>query len=234
MGSSRFPGKTLAPLYGRPMLERMIERLRRADRVDQIVVATTVDPDDDAIEELCRSLNVGCFRGSIDDVLSRVLRAAIAFDAELIVEMCGDCPLADPAVIDDAVNTFINGSYDYVSTFLEPGYPVGVNAQVFPTSVLAEVASLTDDPNDREHVSLYIYEHPQKYRLHHLAPSAQMNRPDVRLTVDTMEDLALIERIFERLYPVKPAFDTRDVIALLDREPELLEVNAHVVQKSAR
>lgn len=231
MESSRLPGKTLAPILGRPMLEMLIERLRRARRVDQVVVATTDRPADQAIEDLARRLGVGCFRGSSDDVLDRVLKAAQAHAADLIVEMTGDCPLLDPAVIDEAIAVFLAGQFDYVSNHLPRTFPLGLDTQVFPVRVLAEVAALTQDPADRENVSLYIYEHPERYRLGQFEAPVEIRRPEFRLTVDTQEDLDLVRQIYERLYPAKPDFSVYDVVELLDRRPELAALNRHVRQR---
>lgn len=234
MGSSRLPGKTLVPIMGRPMLELMIERLQRARFADEIVVATTTAPEDDAIEALTQRLGVGCFRGSADDVLDRVLRAARAHDADLIVETTGDCPLIDPAVVDRVIETFISGDYDFVSNCLEWTYPRGLDTKAFPTKVLAEVAELTQDAADHEHVSLYIYEHPERYQLCNVAAPAEACRPDLRLTVDTPADLALIRGIFDALYPQKPEFGIYDVVRLLDGRPELVALNADIEQKAVR
>ena len=234
MGSSRLPGKTLVPILGRPMLERMIERLQRSQRMDEIVVATTTEPEDAAIEELTRRLGVGCFRGSSEDVLDRVLRAAQTYEADVIVETTGDCPVIDPAVVDRVVETFASGGYDFVSNVLEWTYPRGLDVKVFPTRVLAEVAELTRDPADHEHVSLYIYEHPERYRLRNVAAPPDACRPDLRLTVDTEEDLALIRTIYESLYPRKPDFDIFDIVELLDAQRELVALNAEIEQRPVR
>ena len=230
MGSTRLPGKTLAPIIGRPMLDLLIERLSQSKQIGQIVVATTTD----RIEKLCRDLQVGCFRGSSEDVLDRVLGAAREFGASLIVEMTGDCPLLDPAVVDQVISLFLSGDYDYVSNILERTYPRGLDTQVFSTRVLAEVSEITQHPADRENVSLYIYEHPERYQLGNLVAPEEIRRPDLRLTVDTNEDLALVREIYERLYPRKPDFSTRDVVELLNAQPELVTINAHVRQKFVR
>ncbi len=231
--SSRLPGKVLMPAVGKPLLELMVERLRRARRLDAIVVATTEDPSSDPIEALADRLGIGCFRGSEDDVLARVLGAAQAHDADLIVETTGDCPLIDPGVIDHVIERFADGGVDYCSNTLERTYPRGMDVQVFPTAVLAEVASLTSAPADREHVSLYIYEHPERYRLR----SVRSERPETgedRLTVDTPEDLALVRAIFEALYPADRAFGLDAILALLDARPDLRALNRHIEQKPVR
>jgi len=234
MESSRLPGKTLAPILGRPMLEMLIERLQRAQRLDEVVVATTDHPADEAIEQLARKLHVGCFPGSSDDVLDRVLRAGQMYHADLLVEMTGDCPLLDPQVVDEAIAIFLAGNFDYVSNCVQRTYPRGLDTQVYPMKVLAEVDKITQDPADRENVSLYIYEHPQKYRLGRLLAAPKIARPDLRLTVDTQADLDLVRVIYERLYPRNPAFSIFDVVRLLEEEPGLAEINRNIEQKAVR
>jgi spore coat polysaccharide biosynthesis protein SpsF len=233
MTSSRLPGKVLAQAAGRPLLAHMIARLQRARRLDGIVIATTTNASCDPIVALAQELGAGVFRGSEDDVLGRVLGAAQADGADRIVEVTGDCPLIDPALVDAVVDAFDEAGVDYCSNTLEASYPRGMDVQVFPTAVLAEVAALTDDPVDREHVSIYIYEHPERYRLRSVRADPPQ-APELRLTVDTPEDLALVRAVFETLHPRDPAFTLADVLALLDAHPELRALNAQVTQKAVR
>ncbi|HTO74085.1 MAG TPA: glycosyltransferase family protein [Gemmatimonadales bacterium] len=234
MTSSRLPGKVLRPVLGRPLLSHMIERLRRSWQLDQVVVATTHNETDDPIAELAAGLGVGCFRGSEDDVLSRVLGAAQAHDADLIVETTGDCPLIDPEVVDQMIATFLSNKVDYCANVLKPTYPRGMDVQVFPTEVLARVEQLTTDPADREHVSLYIYEHPGQFRLLNVSSGLREADAEHRLTVDTAADLALVEQVFERLYPSKPHFGLHDILDLLRGDPVLAGLNRHITQKAVR
>jgi len=232
MKSTRLPGKNLRQILGKPMLERLIERLRWAKTVDDIVVATTDDPSDDAIEALASRLGVACFRGSTDDVLDRVLRAARSADADVIVEITGDCPLMDPAIVDKVVGVYHANKFDYVSNTIRLTYPDGMDVQVFSTQVLAEVDHLTRDPTDREHVSLYIYEHPEKFVLHNADSDLPEKYWHYRLTVDTADDFALITAIFNALYPGNPRFGLDDILVLLEKEPALLELNRHITAKA--
>ncbi len=234
MRSSRLPGKVLLELAGKPALERLVERLRRARRVDQVVIATTDNPADAPIAELAERLGVGCFRGSEDDVLDRVLSAARAYAADVIVETTGDCPLLDPEVVDRVIEAYQAGGADYVSNVLERTYPRGLDVQVFATAVLAEVAALTDDPADREHVSLYIYQHPEKFRLKNVASGLPERYHSLRLTLDTPEDLSLLRAVYEELSPSRPDFRLEDVLRLFDRRPELAALNSAVRQKQVR
>lgn len=231
MGSSRLPGKVLKEIQGKAMLEMMIERARRAETLDGIVVATTTSPADDAIVEVAQRAGVGCYRGSELNVMSRVLEAALAYGADLIVELTGDSPLIDPAIIDETVNAFLAGDYDYVANVLERTYPIGMDVQVFSTAILADAASRTDDPIDHEHVSLYIYRHPEFYKVHNLVAAKKLTRPDLRLTLDTPQDLALIRNLFDSLYPDNPTFSLADIIAYLDANPVVAALNAGVQQR---
>jgi len=236
MTSTRMPGKILSPILGKPMLELLIERLRRARRLDDVWVATTINATDDPTEQLAQRLGAGCFRGSELDVLDRVLKSAHAAAADVIVEITGDCPLIDPTVVDRLVETYFINHYDYVSNVLQRTYPVGLDTQVFSTKVLQRVASLTDDPVDHEHVSIYIYEHPELFSLHNVT-SGLVDGDEVgkmRLTVDTPEDFALIKAIYEDLYPSKPGFTLPDILDLLRRRPELLSLNQHIKAKRYR
>lgn len=234
MRSTRLPGKVLRPLLGEPMLARMIERLRRVRRADQIVVATTEHAADDPIVALARELDVSWHRGSEEDVLARVLDAARSVDADLIVETTADCPVIDPAVIDQLIHTFRTNQVDYCSNILTHTYPRGLDAQVFPTAILADVAARTQDPADREHVSLYIYEHPERYRLLNVASGLDARDAGWRLTVDTPEDYQLIAAIYGELYPSNRRFGLDDILDLLHRRPDLATLNQHVRQKAVR
>jgi len=232
--SMRLPGKVLKPILGKPMLELMIERLKRARTIDGIVVATTDQPADDGIAELAQRLNVGVFRGSEDDVLARVLGAARAYQATVIVETTGDCPLLDPAIIDKVVADFRLGGADFVSNTLEYTTPRGTDVRVFTTDALDEINRRSNDPADHEHVSLHFWEHPEKYRLRNVRTDFGQETAQLRLTVDTLEDLELVSRIYEELYFSNPEFTLTDVLDLLKRKPDIAMINQNVVQKPVR
>lgn len=234
MRSTRLPGKVLADAVGKPMLELMIERLKRVKSAENIVVATTTHPADDPIVGLAERLGVGHYRGSENDVLARVLEAARAHRIDVIVETTGDCPLIDPAIIEDVIRAYRETGVDYASNILERTFPIGMDAQVFSTEVLADVARRTSDPVDREHVSVYIYHHPELYRLLNLPAPPALTRPEWRLTLDTAEDLALIREVFAELYPKNPEFSLGDIFALFQRRPELPAINSHVRHRWVR
>ncbi len=232
MTSSRLPGKVLAQAAGRPMLELMIERLRRAKGVDAIVIATTDRASDDPVEALARRLGIGVFRGSEDDVRGRVLGALRAFGASVHIELTGDCPLLDPAIVDRVIAAWDETGADYVANDLEESYPLGMAVAVYRTAILADAEARGDEAVYREHPSLFICRHPELYRLVNVAAPASERRPDLRLTLDTVEDLAVIRAVFEAMRP-DSVFTLGCIIGYLDAHPEITRLNAHVTQRRA-
>jgi spore coat polysaccharide biosynthesis protein SpsF len=232
--SVRLPGKVLMPILGEPMLGRVIERMRLARTVDAIVVATTDSSADDPVAAFVKASGAGIFRGSEDDVLNRVVSAARAHDADVIVEITGDCPLVDPGLVDKVVGDFCAAGADFVSNILPRTTPRGTDVRVFTADALAEIDQHSTDPADREHVSLHFWEHPERYRIRNVVTELPASAAGIRLTVDTEEDLELARAIYEELYPANPAFSLSDVLSLLDKRPELLELNRAVTQKAAR
>lgn len=233
MASTRLPGKSLAPLAGKPVLEHIVERLRRAPSLDEIVVATTVNPQDDAIVQVATRIGVTCFRGSEEDVLDRVVHAAQATGGDLIVQYGADCPFADPELIEQLLTIYREGRWDFVSNALELTYPLGIVGAVVSRSTLEDVIRRTDDFQDRNDVTRYLWEHPEQYRLYNLAAPPELRHPEMRLTVDYQEDLDVARAVFEALYPLTPLFTTRDVIRFLSDRQDLVHHNGHKVQRSA-
>ncbi len=212
----------------------MIERVRHARYVDEIVVATTVNKADDPIIDLCEKIGVSHFRGSEYDVLTRVLGAARSVNADFICELTGDCPLIDPLIIDDVIISHLSGNFDYTSNSLwRPSFPVGMDTQVFATDVLKRVSELTDDPIDRVHVSYFIYSNPRLFRLNGITADPQVFGPDIRITLDTAEDYELIGKVFNALYRDGEMFYAKDIVAWFRENPEMLQINKHIKQKAA-
>jgi spore coat polysaccharide biosynthesis protein SpsF len=234
MRSTRLPGKVLKQILGKPMLELMIERLRRARTLCDIVIATTDQPADDPIAGLAKQLGVAVFRGSEDDVLSRVLGAARSLKADVIVQVTGDCPLQDPAIIDKVVSDFRIGGADFVSNTLPYTTPIGTDVRVFTTDSLDEINRVSNDPADREHVSLHFWEHPERYRLRNVRTELADETATLRLTVDTPEDFELVRLIYEELYRANREFSLADVLDLLRRKPHLSRINSAIRQKAVR
>jgi len=234
MTSSRLPGKVLLPVCGKPMLELLIERVHRIPQIDDVVVATTWNDSDDPVHALASALGVSCYRGSEHDVLGRVLGAAKTFLADYIVEITGDCPLLDPGLAEQCIDDFFRLKMDY-GAVPAVNFPSGTAVQIFPTSILTEVdREFPDNPAAREHVSLPIYSQSERYSIYRMEAAGDLNRPDLRFDLDTLEDFELIKAIYEALYPENPGFRLQDILSLLEARPELVLINADVQQKKAK
>ncbi|HXS91820.1 MAG TPA: glycosyltransferase family protein [Steroidobacteraceae bacterium] len=233
MGSTRLPGKVLKPIAGRPMFAYQLERLRRVRGVQRIVVATTTAPADDRIVEFCAGEGVACTRGSEQDVLLRYFEAATACAASSVVRVTSDCPLLDPDVVEQALDTFRERQpCDYVSNMLEPTWPYGMAVEVCSMDALTQAHREAREPAEREHVTPFIYWRPTRFRLQSLTRTPDLSHH--RWTVDTPEDFELVSRIITTLYPREPQFRLDDVLALLAANPSWEHLNAHVQQKSVR
>lgn len=231
MTSTRLPGKVLLPLADEPMLTRLVERLRRVQRADGIVIATTSNATDDPIATLCAQLGVPCHRGSEHDVLSRYADAARLHGVDVVVRITADCPLIDPVLIDQVIAAYEEGDSDYVSNMLPPTWPYGMAVEVFSATALAQAHTEATQPAEREHVTPFVYWHPERYRLRNVASPVDLSQH--RWTVDTPEDYELVRRLFEHLIPTHPHFTQSDVLALLEQHPDWIALNQHVQQKPA-
>jgi spore coat polysaccharide biosynthesis protein SpsF len=235
MGSTRLPGKALAEIAGVPMLVWTVERARRATSVQACMVATTDDPADDAIAALCRAQGYPFLRGSVNDVLDRYHRAAIQASAEVVVRLTADCPLLDPALVDLTVRAFQDSRppADLVVNRL-PGartYPIGLDVEVVSFDALARAWREATEPHQREHVLPYLYDPPGRFRVARLDAERDYGR--LRWTVDTPEDLEFVRRVYARL-GARVDFGWREVLALVQAEPELARINAQVRHKTHR
>jgi spore coat polysaccharide biosynthesis protein SpsF len=236
MGSSRLPGKVLMDICGKPALHRLVERLRACQSLDEIVVATSSHSTDDVLADWCDQHQVKCFRGSEEDVLNRVVKAHQWMKTEVIVEVTGDCPLTDPEVIDLGVDTFLAHDADVVSNCgMKLTWPMGQYVQVFPFPLLEEVDRTVADSAVHEHVTLYFYENPDRYRIINLMAPKRWQHPEWRFQLDYAEDLQFQNEIYRRLEPKHGScFGTEEVVALLQREPQLIGINSHCEEKPAR
>jgi spore coat polysaccharide biosynthesis protein SpsF len=229
MGSTRLPGKVLKDLEGETVLARVVNRLRRARLIEEVLVAATDRVADDAIIEECRSLSVPVSRGDQDDVLDRYFRAAQLAKADVVVRITSDCPLIDPEITDKTIAAFLETRPDYASNALVRTYPRGLDTEVMSAAALGRAWQEARKPYEREHVTPYFYEHPADFKL--LSITGDADYSGHRWTVDTPEDLALVQAIYARLKG-NPMFLWHDVLDLLDREPGLVELNRSVRQKA--
>jgi len=234
MGSTRLPGKVLMDVAGAPLLAHVVERCDAMTRSDATIVATSTLAGDDPIEALGAARGWRVFRGSEDDVLDRYVQAAREAGAEHVIRVTADCPLVDPGEGDRVIAHHLATGADYTHNITVWGgeTPIGVGVEAFALGALE--ASWRDgrEPHHREHVDEYVYEHPERFRLERVPASAPLARPDLRLTVDTPEDMALTRALYERLYVPGEIVSLAAAIALLDTSPELVALNAHVRQKT--
>lgn len=230
LGSTRLPGKALADIGGLSMLARVVRRVGRASRLNLVTVATTSEPADAAIVEECDRLGVPVTRGSQDDVLDRYYQAAQIHQADVVVRITSDCPLIDPELIDALVGAFLADGPDYAGNFIERRYPRGLDAEVFSFAALERAWREANAEYERAHVTPYIYQHPEAFRLLSVPGTEDHSRH--RWTVDTPEDLTFARAVYARF--ADDSFGWREVLALVEAEPELAAINAHVEQKELR
>lgn len=233
MTSTRLPGKVLKLASGRTMLERMCERVKQAKTIDQVVVATTTAPVDDAIVRVCRKIKISVYRGSLQDVLDRYYQAALEYKADVVVRLTADCPLIDPVLIDDVVNALMVNQADFACNRLPPPftrtYPIGLDVEACTTSALADAWQHASQKNEREHVLPYLYAVPGRFKVVQLNHSPDLGH--LRWTLDTPEDLILLRRIY-RYFSGRNDFTWLDVLRLQQEKPALFTVNAQVIHKT--
>ena len=226
-GSTRLPSKVLKPILGRPMIACMLERVKRAKSLEAIIVATSDNREDDTLEEIARASGAGCFRGSESDVLDRSYQAgksAGLAPEDVIVLLLGDCPLQDPDVIDEGVKHFLEENDPLALAGTVLNYPEGLDFNVFTFGALEEAWKNAKLPSEREHVARYFINHPERFRA---VTWTTGTRDDSKMhwSVDTAADFEFVSKIFEELYPRNSTFGKDDVLALLDKRAELLNIN---------
>lgn len=229
MGSTRLSGKVLKDIGTETMLARVVGRVRRARLISEVLVATTDVAADDAIVGECRKCSVPVSRGDEKDVLDRYFRAAQLSKAEIVVRITADCPLIDPEITDKTIAEFLEASPDYASNVMKRTYPRGLDTEVMSVAALERAWRQAQKPYEREHVTPYIYEHPGDFKL--LSVTGAEDYSAYRWTVDTPDDLEFVRAIYGRLAS-DGAFSWRDVLALLQSEPQLVDLNRFVQQKS--
>ena len=229
MGSTRLPGKVLRELGGETVLMRVIGRVRQMQMVDDLIVATTTESPDDRVAEMARQNEVQVFRGSEDDVLDRYYKAACAFNAGVVVRITADCPLIDPEVSDHVIQQFFNVHPDYASNTLERTYPRGLDTEVMTFTALHRAWEEASELYQRIHVTPYLYQNPQLFRL--LSVTGGVDHSHHRWTLDTGEDLEFLQMVYTRLAG-KTGTGWRDVLGIIEREPALAEINRTIAQKA--
>lgn len=258
MGSSRLPGKVLLDIGEKPMLAHVVDRTRLAERIDQVIVATTGEAADDPVAELCAERGYACYRGSLHDVLDRYIQAASRYPCEVVVRITADCPLIDPGLIDQTVNALLGDPvsegqqiviseapgristdprfpYDFAANRLPPPwgrtYPIGLDVEVCTFAALERAGREASLPHEREHVMPYLYDQPGRFRF--LLLNYRQDYGDLRWTVDTPEDLAMVRRLYEYLIATS-GFSWLDVLQVFQEHGELQQINAGIRHKDFR
>lgn len=225
LSSSRLPGKVVRPLAGAPMIERQVERLRRARTLESLVLATSTDRSDDVLERWAIGAGLAVHRGALDDVLDRFVTTARRYQPAQVVRLTADCPLADPALIDRVVSAHLDVDADYTSNTLQPTFPDGLDVEVMTMAALEAAAREATAPYQREHVTQFIVQQPERFRLHNVRCERDLSA--LRWTVDEAADFELIEAIYGALYPSKPAFTSADILDFLQHNPQWVVHNTH-------
>lgn len=233
LGSSRLPGKATMPIVGKPMIEHMVERIRRSRHINEIIIATTRLESDDELQATADRLGISCYRGEVNDVLGRLNSAVEQADADLVVEILGDNPLVHSDLIDDVVDFYHMAGVDYAANVTTeyphagPEYakfPVGIRVQVFTPEILAECDRLVTKEEHREHSTSFIYEHPEIFKLAYFEAKGKWNdlhRSDLTFAVNYRENFELVEYIFEKCYPKNENFSLQAALEVFDNNPEL-------------
>jgi len=229
LNSSRLPGKVLFEIEGRPMLSYMLERVTASKRIDQLVVATSIEPSDDPITDFCRQSGISCYRGSLENVLDRYYQAALKAKCDVVVRLTADCPLIDPKVIDTVIDVFQSGQFDFAANTVPPEgstYPDGMDVEVFSFEALERAWKEAKKPSEQEHVTFYFWKNAQLFST--IRYDLQENLADYRLTVDYPEDFEVISSLLGNLYTKYSNFSMKDIIAFLNTNPGIRIKNSHI------
>ncbi len=224
MNSSRLPGKAMLSLAGKPLIAHMIERHRKSKYTDEVILVTSTDPSDDVLVEECKKANCLFYRGSLDDVLGRIATAAQEHNADIIVQGMADSPLVDWRIIDEILLQFSDG-YDLVVNDIEGSLPIGLDARAFTLQALLKAENNVSSKELREHASLYLYKNPDLFKIFSVKNFQEINQPNLRITLDTLEDYIVISHIYNNLYYINPDFTSKDVIEFLLKNPNIASFN---------
>lgn len=230
MASSRLRNKIMATIYEKPLLWHLLERLKSTKGIDKIVVATTASKRDEEVLKLCQEEDISCFRGSEQDVLRRYISCAKRYSLDVIIRVTADNPLTDPEGIASLINAYNSSGADYVHNKHRRGWPFGTGAELVTFEALAHADKEAGNQHYREHVTLFIREHPELFKALKIDAPDYLRRPDYYLTIDYPEDLKLMRTLYQTLYNGNGLFSLRDAISYLDKNPSLVQINAGLHQ----
>jgi spore coat polysaccharide biosynthesis protein SpsF len=217
------------PLQGKPLFVRQAERVKASRLCGRVVVATTIDASDDPIESVCRQEGLDCFRGDAQDLLDRHYRAALRYPSEAVIKIPSDCPLIDPVIIDRVIGFYLAhpGEFDFVSNLHPATWPDGNDVEIMTFSALERAWREATRPMEREHTTPYIWERPDHFRIGNVEMEGGVDYSmSHRFTIDYADDYAFIRAVYDELYPSNPRFGVGDILALLERRPDIYAMNA--------
>jgi spore coat polysaccharide biosynthesis protein SpsF len=217
------------PLQGKPLFVRQAERVKAARLCGRVIIATTTDAGDDPIEAVCRQEGLDCFRGDAQDLLDRHYQAARCFPAETVIKIPSDCPLIDPVIIDTVISFYLDhpGEFDFVSNLHPATYPDGNDVEIMTFAALERAWREADRPLEREHTTPYIWERPDEFRIGNVVMEGGVDHSmSHRFTIDYAEDYRFIRAVYDELYLSNPCFGVEDILALLERRPDIYEINS--------
>jgi len=229
ISSSRLPGKVMLPVLGESLLYRMIERLRMTRHEAQIVIATSEEPGDDIIEQEASKIGVPCFRGSLNNLLDRHYQVAKLYSADIVLKIPSDCPLIDPQIIDQVLDFYYDhpGQYDFVSNLHPATPPDGNDVEIMTMDCIERTWKAATRQLELEHTTPYIWENPEKFRIGNVMwDTGKDYSMSHRFTIDYQADYEFIKTVFGELYPAKPGFLCDDILKLLEKRPDIYEINA--------
>ena len=226
-GSTRLPGKIFMDITGKPLLWHVVNRLKYVNLIDDIIVATTTDEKDDLTEEWCKKNDVKCYRGSEDDVLNRFYCAATEFPCDIIVRVTADDPLKEPKIINNIIKKLIDEKLDLSTNVFPPSYPEGLDCEVFTFDVLQTMEKATNNSYDREHVTPYIYNNPDKFKIGNVSSAKQLS--SYRWTIDNKEDYEMVNEIYnKRKNQNNEILLMKEILEILEENPEIADINSDV------
>jgi spore coat polysaccharide biosynthesis protein SpsF len=232
MGSTRLPGKVMQHIAGKPMLWHVVNRIKYSKVIDEIVIATTKNEEDDRIENFCKDNSLLYYRGDENDVLDRYYHAAREYSADVIIRITSDCPLIDPKIIDYVIKEHLSSNANYTSNTIKRTYPRGLDTEAFSFKALYKAWREAKVQYQREHVTPYMYENEQLFTLNNVQEKRDLS--GLRWTVDEQEDLNFVRVVYEKLYQNKKIFLMRDILALLERHAHLSCINHNIKQKDIK
>lgn len=225
--STRFPGKMFKEILGKPLLWHVIQRVKAANLIDRIIIATTVSPEDEKIVDFCKKTNIFYYRGSVKNVLDRFYQTAKKFGSDIIIRITPDDPFKDPKIIDEFLKFFLKSNgLDYISNTIKPTYPEGLDLEIFTFFALQKCWKEAKKDSEKEHVTPYIWNNIDKFRVKNLCYKKDISK--LRWTIDYEKDLIFAREVYKNLYPKKKIFLMQDILNLLKKNPELLKINQDI------